>query len=113
MTPVALFETIDIFSSKTRICHHVQIELRGTDHAQVRFTVRRLRGGFTSLVFDEKLHGRTRAFDMLERVTSHTMWHSWAIESIAERGLDDSVTQATLGMVDIRHMGLPFDLQPE
>ena len=50
--------------------------------------------------------------DMLERVTSHTMWHVWAIEAIKERGSADSVTEATLGMVDIRHLGLPQDLQP-
>lgn len=67
----------------------------------------------TCLVFDENIHGREKVLEMVEKVSSHTMWHNWAIEAISERGLFDSVTVATIGMVDIRHSALPEELRPD
>lgn len=112
MTPLLLFDPVDMFAPKTKCHHHIEVQERGTDHSQIWFTVRRPRGGMTCLVLDEKLHGRERMLHILEWVTSHTMWHHYAIEEIEERGADHPVTLATLGMVDIRHAGLPIDLQP-
>lgn len=88
------------------------MEERGLDHSQVWFTVRKPKGGCISLVFDEKIHGREKVLEMVEKVSSHTAWHNWAIEAASTWGLFHPVTEATFGMVDIRHDALPLDLQP-
>lgn len=106
------FDIVDIFSSTTKKYHHIETHIVERGHTQIWFTVKRPRGGMRCLVIDEKLHGMTRMFEVLEKVTSHTSWHNWLTQRVEETSSSDLVALAYLDMVSLRHACLPLDLQP-